>query len=344
MTALRRRAAARWRALRAQSHRRTTLLTIGLLIVLGTSPVYAHHLFSLGGGQLLTGLDHVGTLCVTALHLLLLPVHKMLHLTILAGVGYAVWDRARAWRTLRRSLALLEQRMPAVADPFWNAAIAAKVSVHRLRVVAGLPNPAFTVGLLSPRIFLAEELAQRLTLPELVAVIAHEAAHVARRDPLRLFLLRLLACTLFWIPALRKLEQDAQDEAEVLADDVAARHRPLELASAMLALAAWREGRHVPALSVGFQRDELLDRRIRRLAGEDAAVRSHVTGRSLVAAAFALGVVWTTGVVMAHPLPADSGHAATHCVHHHGSAFAHLFCLGSPFARALHHECPHVAR
>lgn len=329
---------------REQSRRRLTLLTIGVLIVLGTSPVYAHHLFALGGARLLAGLDHLGALCMTALHLLLLPVHNALHVVILAGVSYAIWDRARAWRALRRSVEPLELRSPAVGDPFWRAAGAAGVDVHRVWVVRGLPNPAFTIGLLAPRIVLAEELARRLTPSQLVAVIAHEAAHVNRRDPLRLFLLRLLACTLFWIPALGKLERDAQDEAEVLADDAAARENPLELAAAILALASWRDRRQVPALGVGFQRDELLDRRVRRLAGEDVPARSHVTRRSVLAATFALGVVWSTGVVMAHPLPAQSAHAPAHCAHHGGSAFAHLFCLGSPFTRSLHPDCPHRGR
>ncbi|MEW5919084.1 MAG: M56 family metallopeptidase, partial [Gemmatimonadota bacterium] len=213
-------------ASREHARRRNTLVAIGLLIVLGTSPVYAHHVFSLGGASLLAGLDHLGVLCMTALHLLLLPLHRLMHLVIVAGITYAVWDRVRAWRALRQSLELLQQRVPLPGDAFWTAATAAGVSPQRLRVVPGLPNPAFTVGFLSPRIYLAEELTQRLTREELVAVVAHEAAHVARRDPLRLNLLRLLACTLFWIPALKKLESDAQDEAEVLADDVAARGRP----------------------------------------------------------------------------------------------------------------------
>lgn len=324
---------------------RVTLVAIGLLLILGTSPVYGHHLFSLGGAQLLAGMDHLGMLCLTALHLLLQPVHNAFHVVILAGVAYAFWDRLRAWRTLRATLALLEQRMPVAGDVFWRACTAAAVNPRRVRVVAGLPNPAFTVGLLTPRIYLAAELSKCLTSDQLRAVITHEGVHVRRHDPLRLFLLRLLACILFWIPALRRLEEDVCDEAEVLADDVAARGQPLVLASAILALADWRATRDAPPLAIGFQRNDLLERRIRRLAGEQLPMRSHVTRRSVVIAGFALSLVWSSGVVMAHPMP-NAGHATAaspHCDHHGQSAFAHLFCRGGPFSTSRHEECPHQA-
>lgn len=335
-------------AVREQAHRRTTTLAIGLLLALGTGPAYVHHLTAIGGEQLLAGIDHVGALCITALHLLLIPVHRVFHVVIAAGVVYAVLDRVRAWRMQRRTLEVLDQWVPTVGDPFWRAAAKAGADPRWLRVVPGLPSPAFTAGLLSPQVYLAEELAVRLTPEQLAAVVAHEAAHVRRRDPLRMFLLRLLACTLFWIPAVRRLTDDMRDEAEIRADDAASLGEPLILASAILALADWaaaQRGTQASAFGVGFHRDMLLERRVRRLAGEESPVRSHVTRRSIAAAACALLVVWLSGMVMAHPLPA-SGHSAgstPHCRHHEESALGHLFCLGSPFSRVADGECPHLS-
>ncbi len=214
-----------------------------------------------------------------------------------------------------------------------------------LRVVPGLPNPAFTAGFLRPRIYISELLAEHLEEDELAALIAHEGAHVARRDPLRLSFFRALACVLFWLPALRRLADDMSDEAELAADDVAARGRPLVLASAIVGVARWSSLEASPAIApaaVGFVGNRLLDSRVRRLAGEPVTVRTHVTRRSLLSAAAALMVVWTSGVVMAHPLPAlaDEAHAR-HCDHRQRPAFAHLFCMGSPFA-PMTGECPHA--
>ncbi len=327
-------------SLREQSRRRLILLAIGSLLVLGTSPVFGHHL-PIDTDKLLAGVDHIGALCVTALHLLFAPVHYIFHVVIGAGLLYAAWDRTQAWRRVREALGPIEAWLPSPGHPFWKASVAAGLEPQRLRIVAGLPSPAFTLGLLSPRVFAAEALADRLTADELVAVLAHEQAHVERRDPLRLSLLRALACTLFWIPALRRLADDMSDEAEILADDAAAAGRPLVLASAIHALAQWPEATRRPSAGVGFDQPDVLDRRIRRLLGEETPVRSRVTGRSLLGAATALALVWTSGILMAHPLPAASAVMhERHCDHRNEWALAHLFCLGSPFA-APAPQCPH---
>jgi len=102
--------------LREQSHRRVTLIGIGALLVLGTSPVFGHHLLAYEHEQLLAGVDHIGTLCLTALHLLLAPVHRALHIAFLSGLVYAGWNRVRAWRLLRGSLSVLDIRAD-LCDP-----------------------------------------------------------------------------------------------------------------------------------------------------------------------------------------------------------------------------------
>ena len=330
--------------LREQSHRRVTLVAIAALLLLSTTGVFGHHL-PFDTERLLAGVDHIGALCLTALHLLLAPVHRVVHIAIVGGVLYAAWNRYRAWRILHGSLQLLDVRSAVTGDPYWAAAKSVGVDPTSLRVVPGLPNPAFTAGFLAPRIYVSERLAAHLDGDELAALIAHEGAHVARRDPLRLSVFRALGCVLFWLPALRRLADDLSDEAELSADDVAARGRPLVLASAILRVAQWSNTMHAPAVSaaaVGFVRNDLLECRVRRLAGEPALVRTHVTRRSVIGAAAALIVVWTSGAIMAHPLPThtDAVHAR-HCDHRQRPAFAHLFCMGSPFA-PKQGPCPHT--
>lgn len=326
--------------IREESHRRATLIAISLLLILSTAPVIGHH-FSTRVGLPLAGLDHLGAFCVVALQSLLTPVHGLFHLALGAGLAYALWDRWRAWRHQIQTLSALDVTVPQAGEPFFVLAAAAVLDPRRLRIVEGLPNPAFTVGVATPRVFVASDLLFKLPEQELVAVMAHEAAHVRRRDPARVAVFRFLACTLFWIPALRRLSDDMADEVEILADDAAARGQPLVLASAILSLAGWRQ-ETLPG-AVGFQRPDLLDRRIRRLAGEDPPVGSHLTRRSVAGAALALVLVISSGAFVASPVAAAAAVVEdSHCVHHGESALRHLFCAGFHRTSLEAAHCPHA--
>ncbi|HEU0299723.1 MAG TPA: M56 family metallopeptidase [Longimicrobium sp.] len=328
---------------REEGRRRALLLGIGALLLLSVGPVFGHH-FASGLEHGLRGQDHLGPLCLIAMHGLLYPVHLAFHALVLGGVVYALYDRLRAAMRVRRTLGRVEAQAPAQGDPFWTAAAAVGLDPGRVRVVRGLPSPAFTVGWLRPRIYADRSLSERLQPKELEALLAHEGAHLDRRDPLRLSLLRFFALVLFWLPALRRLAEDVADEAEVQADDRAARGQPLALASAIVSLAGWRSPDRDVLHLVGFaQRADLLDRRVRRLAGEEPPPSSHVTRRSVAGALLALVLVWVSGAIMAHPLPTGADHHLLHCEHPGESPATHLFC----FPQALRVEgdlCPHARR
>lgn len=340
---------------REQSHRRFVLWGIGALLLLSLSPVLGHHV-STRLDAVLMGQDHVWMICLIALHALLAPVHGLFHVLLSAGLLYAVVDRLRATWRLRQTLRLLRAQPATTSRAISDAMHASGIPARAVRVVRGLPNPAFTAGWWTPTIYVAEEIGEVLSREQLAAVLAHESEHVRRRDPLRLSLLRFLGCTLFWIPAFRRLAADMADEAEIAADDAAAGERPLVLASAILALAGWRGplvGHPLPPGAVvglvergdgSAPHDALLDRRVRRLAGETAVVASHLTKRSLLSAALILSAVWVSGVVVAHPMPAGTVAEAAHCTHAHTRPFAHLFCRldGPSNARGLATRCPHA--
>lgn len=325
--------------MREQSHRRVTLLAIVGLMFLSVLPVFGHHL-PFDEATVLAGVQHFGAFCATSLRRILSPVHWSFHVALAAGAGYAGWDRWRAWSRLRAALTPLEASQPDAGSPIWRAAMAERIDPRLIKVVDGLPNPAFTAGMISPRIYVATDLSSRLSENELACVLSHEAAHVARRDPLRLSIYRFLGRVLFWIPALRRLADDMGDEAEILADDRAAAGRPLVLASAILKLAASPAGRVMNG-AVAFAGPDLLDRRIRRLAGEEAVVVSHVTRRSVAGAALALIVVLFSGAVAGGPSEHVVGAGSTpHCDHGGASVFSHLFCsecsMTSPGAHCRH--------
>ena len=337
-------------ASREHARRRIVLWSIAILILLSMSPVLGHHL-DRGGAWLLAGRDHIGELCLIALHELLAPVHRAFHLLLLGGVLYAAYDRVRAWRLMRRTLGLLLVERPERDDIFSLAAQRAGLDVRRLRVVASMPNPAFTLGWLQPRVYVSRELADTLSFSELGAVLAHERAHLVRRDPLRLAILRFVSRALFWIPTLRRLADDLADEAEIAADDAAAGTEPLVLASAILRVADW-QGRRASAFgATGFVCHDVLERRVRRLAGESAFGGSHVTKRSIAGAALALLLAWSSGAIMVHPLNAATvtarGEIAPSpmdcdCSHHRVLAIRHLICPERLHRPHVQVHCPHL--
>lgn len=328
---------------REERRRRALLFAIVAALLLGITPVLGHHL--LGAVPWLSAdQHHLAMICLVALHQLLEPVHEVAHWLLYAGVLYTLLERGRVlWRHARVMRALPQARVSG-DSALGRAAQQAGLDLRHLRLVRGLPMPALTSGWLAPRVIVAADLPERLSGEELTAVLAHEAVHLRRRDPLRLFALRALAALLFWLPVLRRLAADLEDEIEITADDEVATRLALPLASAVLKLGG---GAVDPAPgTVGFQRADLLPRRIRRLAGEDPVAVSHTSTRSLVAAAAALVLAWGSGVMVLHPLN-DGGthadHAPAHCDHPGANPFTHLFCRGLTLDIGSAGVCPHEA-
>lgn len=88
-------------------------------------------------------------------------------------------------------------------------------------VIAERGSHAFVVGLLRPRVYVTQELLERTADDELEAVLAHEAGHARRRDPLRRVLARLALA--FHLPgAGARLEDELALAHELAADEHAA--------------------------------------------------------------------------------------------------------------------------
>ena len=124
----------------------------------------------------------------------------------LARAARSAVGQIRAARRLTRAIPVLGER---------------EIGDQRVRVIAGTRAQAFCVGFLRPHIYVSRVALERLTECELAAVVAHEAHHARRRDPLRQVLLTVLADSLFFLPGLRRLEQRYQELAELAADEAA---------------------------------------------------------------------------------------------------------------------------
>ncbi len=118
-------------------------------------------------------------------------------------------------------------------------AASSRLGIQHLRCLLGDEPVAFTVGALRPSVYVSRGLAKRLTGDSLTAVLAHEAHHASRRDPLRRAIRRALADVLVVAPILRWWADRSAERDELAADRAALRVvSPRTLADALLVTAS----------------------------------------------------------------------------------------------------------
>ena len=181
----------------------------------------------------------------------------------------AAFSLARGVRAQRRFIA----RLPLRGER--------EVGGRRVTVIAGARAMAFCGGLLRTRIYLSEGALARLRPPELAAIVAHEAHHAARRDPLRIVVARAIG---------RAFGSREQTLADLSADAAAVRRvGDAPLASALLAFDADAAG--IAAV------------RVDRLTGDAPRAevpRALAIAAGVVVCALIAELVWTMAI-SAHP-------------------------------------------
>jgi beta-lactamase regulating signal transducer with metallopeptidase domain len=186
---------------------------------------------------------------------------------------------ALAYVRLRRSLA-------GRADAVGLADLAEPIALElglldtpRISVAADAPTP-LALGILRPEICVPRAALTELDEPELRAMLAHELAHVRRRDPACTLLYAIVCRVLFWQPALwfarRRLLQLAELRCDAIARGTHA-HAGLALARALVRAAEWLSARaHLPRIVHGSAMAAStsgLELRVRRLLDAPAPAR-----------------------------------------------------------------------
>lgn len=148
---------------------------------------------------------------------------------VIAGTLAGLWSLGRQWLATRRLHARIEELRLAPRSTLLEAA--GRVGVTgRVDLLNAAEPFSFTYGLAKPRIAVSRGLADSLSDEELDAVLEHERYHVRNLDPLKLFVARMLAPTLFFVPVLRELRSRYVAARELAADRRVLRHqgrRPL---------------------------------------------------------------------------------------------------------------------
>ncbi len=179
-----------------------------------------------------------------------------------------------------------------------------------VREGSSVPSPV-TVGLLRPAVLLPIGLAATLDDDHLAAVLLHEGAHVARRDPLWGCLARVARAFHWFDPLahlaarrLRDVSESLADATVVSAGDAVSRER---YANCLVRITEAAFAARAPAALWGMAgRRGTLERRVTALfaPGADAPPRLRARGRALAAAVV---VVSAAALLVAHEGAARAG-------------------------------------
>jgi hypothetical protein len=156
---------------------------------------------------------------------------------------------------------------------------------------------------------LPERVCRELSTEQQETILAHESAHLLRRDPAWLMLYRIVEALLFAQPLNRVARRRLQEIAEFRCDDWAVERtgRPITLAKCLTEVAGWRVSaatlRVAPTMAGGRSR---LSHRVKRLMARDYPRPEHRSPKWLapVVAAVTLAVaLGAPGIVPASAEP-----------------------------------------
>lgn len=211
-----------------------------------------------------------------------------------------VWRLRRTWTVSRRARRVVD----ACALP-----VEVRRAVHRVAARMGIdappvavaedcPGGASVVGVRRPAIVLDAALVDRLDPQELEGVVAHELAHVRRRDNLVALALSVVRDVVFFVPGGRWALRQLLVERELAADHLAVEttRRPGALAGGLLKVLEGAGGGHACAALLP---QGTLVRRVNQLVEDrPAPTRARATGELL-----AIGAAFTVVVLTATTVP-----------------------------------------
>ncbi len=169
-----------------------------------------------------------------------------------------------------------------------------KIDASSLVYLSEQVADAMAIGLVRPLVLIPAAWVTEMPLDMLEAVIAHELAHLARRDLWVNLLQRMVETVLFYHPAVWWLSRRLRIERELCADElaVAATGKRLEYAQALEHIAGKRLADIRPALAAFLrgENDMRLLERVRNVLDQSPNERSRLWPAGLAALALPLGI------------------------------------------------------
>ena len=221
--------------------------------------------------------------------------------------------RLRVWlrRTTKRANGELERTVQSFASD-----LGIRRTVH---LVTGDVVEPCSLGIFRWLIVLPTECESRLTQGELNALIGHELAHLANRDPVWLWTGRLIG-DLFWFQPLNRVaSKQIRKLSEFLSDEWATSRSvsPVDLASCLTVVAEWTSGSRSPQfVSSATGHPSTLVERVERLVAEKSVSGRRTNRKAIVGvwiAACTVGLIailpratWSTTRQPSTPVDTDA--------------------------------------
>ena len=211
------------------------------------------------------------------------------------------------WRVHRLRVAALAEAVSQWQPASERLARRLRLGVAFRVVDTGLVGAPGVIGWIRPVILLPVAVLTNLTPVQIEAILAHELAHIRRRDYAVNLLQTVAETLLFYHPAVWWVSARVREEREHCCDDVAVEvcGEPRAYAAALAELASWRT--RETALAIGAADGSLLAR-VRRLlrVEEDDEPRS-VSGLVVMA----LAMLLAAGIAVQSSSSLAGAHAAT---------------------------------
>jgi beta-lactamase regulating signal transducer with metallopeptidase domain len=187
-------------------------------------------------------------------------------------------SRSRFFRTLAtRQLADRTPAGVALREVMQRAGVRRRVT---LTVAERLSSP---VAIGPDEICLPRRALMELDPIQQESILAHELAHLERRDPLALLLARVIEAVCFFQPLNHLARRRMQEAAEFASDAWAVRAvpRPVQLARCLARVAEWTvAGEPLAVPGMAERQGSVLVRRVQRLTDSDARPETGVRGRT----------------------------------------------------------------
>jgi Zn-dependent protease with chaperone function len=216
-------------------------------------------------------------------------------------IGAAAWALA-----LFAELAIAMARLRAMKDA---ARPIGAIPVRRARVACSIAVAVPTaIGYLRPAIIVPADFRRRVDATEWHAIIAHEAAHLARGDDWAKAIQSTVLRLAWWLPGLWMLAARLDVERELASDERAAATTGARRYAACLLRLATSDAPALPALALWSRRSQVAVR-VERLLHPVPRVRGLARAATLIAATTATLAVLAVALVAVPPLGPRGAHA-----------------------------------